>query len=249
MAPTPVLLPGESHGPRGLVGCSPRGHWESDTIERLLFHFSLSCIGGGNGSPLPCSCLENPRDGEPGGLLSMGSHRVGHDWSDLACMHALEKALSPHSSPLAWRIPGTGSLVGCRLWGCRVGPDWGDSAAAARIELWLFFFKLDFSPLAHTRKHWTGSASHSVAHTFLYPYRNIYLNEWTNACVNIQVVLFFFISSYEARMYILWRPFWKGKRVKRVMGNVGDTAPQPWPCHKTNPVVFKSHLTLWAHSP
>ena len=43
------------------------------------FHFSLSCIGEGNGTPLQCSCLENPRDGEPGGLLSMGSNRVGHD--------------------------------------------------------------------------------------------------------------------------------------------------------------------------
>ena len=52
--------------------------------EQLHFHFSLSCIGEGNGNPLQCSCLENPRDGEPGGLSSMGSHRVGHDWSDLA---------------------------------------------------------------------------------------------------------------------------------------------------------------------
>ena len=39
------------------------GRWESDTTERLHFHFSLSCIGEGNGSPLQCSCLENPRDG------------------------------------------------------------------------------------------------------------------------------------------------------------------------------------------
>ena len=45
--PTPVLLPGKSHGRRSLVG----------------FHFSLSCIGEGNGNPLQCSCLENPRDG------------------------------------------------------------------------------------------------------------------------------------------------------------------------------------------
>ena len=50
----------------------------------LHFHFSLSCIGEGNGNPLQCSCLENPGMGEPGGLPSMGSHRVGHDWSDLA---------------------------------------------------------------------------------------------------------------------------------------------------------------------
>ena len=51
------------HGPRSLVGCSPWGHEESDTTERLHLHFSLSCIGEGNGNPLQCSCLENPRDG------------------------------------------------------------------------------------------------------------------------------------------------------------------------------------------
>ena len=60
--PTPVLLPGKSHGWRNLVGCSPCSCEESDTTERLHFHFSLSCIGGGNGNPLQCSCLENPRD-------------------------------------------------------------------------------------------------------------------------------------------------------------------------------------------
>ena len=61
--PTPVLFPGKSHGRRSLVGCSPWGREESDTTERLHFHFSLSCIGEGNGNPLQCSCLENPKDG------------------------------------------------------------------------------------------------------------------------------------------------------------------------------------------
>ena len=61
--PTPVLLPGKSHGQRSLVGCSLWGCEESDATERLHFHFSLSRIGEGNGNPLQCSCLENPRDG------------------------------------------------------------------------------------------------------------------------------------------------------------------------------------------
>ena len=61
--PTPVLLPGKSHGRRSLEGCSPWGRWGSDTTEWLYFHFSLSRIGEGNGNPLQCSCLENPRDG------------------------------------------------------------------------------------------------------------------------------------------------------------------------------------------
>ena len=60
--PTPVLLPGKSHGRRSLVGCSPWGRWGSDTTERLHFPFSLSCIGEGDGNPLQCSCLDNPRD-------------------------------------------------------------------------------------------------------------------------------------------------------------------------------------------
>ena len=63
--PTPVLLTGKPHGRRSLVGSSPWGHKESDTTEQLHFDFSLSCIGEGNGNPLQCSGLENPRDGEP----------------------------------------------------------------------------------------------------------------------------------------------------------------------------------------
>ena len=45
------------------MGCSPWGREESDTTALLPFHFSLSCIGEGNGNPLQCSCLENPRGG------------------------------------------------------------------------------------------------------------------------------------------------------------------------------------------
>ena len=61
--PTPVLLPGKSHGRRSLVGCSPWGCEESDMTERLHFQFSLSCIGEGNDNPLQYSWLDNPRDG------------------------------------------------------------------------------------------------------------------------------------------------------------------------------------------
>ena len=59
--PTPVLLPGKSHGQKSLA--SPWGREESDTTEGLRFQFSPSGIGEGNGNPLQCSCLENPRDG------------------------------------------------------------------------------------------------------------------------------------------------------------------------------------------
>ena len=94
--PTPVLLPGKSHGRRSLEGCCPRVRWGSDRTEQLHFHFSLSCFGEENGNPLQCSCLESPRDEGACGLPSMGSHRVRHDWSDLAA-----------ASILAWEIPWT----------------------------------------------------------------------------------------------------------------------------------------------
>ena len=61
--PTPVFLPLESQGQRSLVGCNTWDCEELDMTEQLHFHFSLSCIGEGNGNPLQCSCLENPRDG------------------------------------------------------------------------------------------------------------------------------------------------------------------------------------------
>ena len=61
--PLQYFLPGKSHGWRSLVDCmQSMGSLESDTTEWLHFDFSLSCIGGGNGNPLQCSCLENPRD-------------------------------------------------------------------------------------------------------------------------------------------------------------------------------------------
>ena len=88
MASHSSTLAGKSHGWRSLVGCSPWGHLGSDMTEQLHFHFSLSCIGEGNGNPLQWSCLENPRDRGAWWAASMGSHRVGHDWSNLAAAAA-----------------------------------------------------------------------------------------------------------------------------------------------------------------
>ena len=73
--PTPVLLPGKSHGRRSLVGCSPWGREESETTERLHFH-ALEKEMATHSSIL---AWRIPRTGEPGRLPSMGSHRVGHE--------------------------------------------------------------------------------------------------------------------------------------------------------------------------
>ena len=75
--PTPVLLPGKSHGWRTLVGCSTWGLEESDATERLHFHFhALEKAMATHSSVL---AWRIPGTGELGGLPSMGSHRVGHD--------------------------------------------------------------------------------------------------------------------------------------------------------------------------
>ena len=79
MAPTPVLLPGKSQGRRSLLGCNPWGHTESGTTERLHFHFPLSCTGEGNGTHSSVLAWRLPGTGEPGGLPSVGLHRVGHN--------------------------------------------------------------------------------------------------------------------------------------------------------------------------
>ena len=112
-----------------------RGVAESDTTERLHFHFSLSCIGEGHGNPLQCSCLENPRDR---GTWWAAVYGVAQSWTWLSIFtftfhfHALEKEMATHSSVLAWRIPGMGELGGLLSMGShRVGHDWSDLAAAA----------------------------------------------------------------------------------------------------------------------
>ena len=76
---TPVLLPGESHGWRSLVGCSPWGRYKLDAAEQLHFHFSLS-HSEGNGNPLQCSCLENPRNGRAWWAAVSG---VAQSWTRL----------------------------------------------------------------------------------------------------------------------------------------------------------------------
>ena len=89
--PTPVLLPGKSHGRRSLVGCSPWSCYESDTTERLHFHFhTLEKKMATHSSVL---AWKIPGMEEPGGRPSMESHRIRHDWSDIAAAAAARELL------------------------------------------------------------------------------------------------------------------------------------------------------------
>ena len=105
--PTPVLLPGESHGWRSLEGCSPWGHWGLDMTERLPFQFSLSCIGEGNGNPLQCSCLENPRDG---GAWWAAVYGVTQSWTRLK---RPSSSSSSRLNPRVFRVSEDGCYQTC----------------------------------------------------------------------------------------------------------------------------------------
>ena len=108
-------------------GLQSMGSLESDTTERLHFHSSLSCVGEGGGSPLQCSCLENPRDRGAWWAAVYGVAQSRTRLSNFTFtfhFHALEREVAAHSSVLAWRIPRTGEPGGLPSMGShRVGHD------------------------------------------------------------------------------------------------------------------------------
>ena len=93
LAPHPsTLLHWESHGQRSLAGFCPWGRWEVDTTKRLHFHVLLLCIGEGNGNPLQCSCLENPRDG---GAWWAALYGVAQSWTWLKWLSSSSSIRAP----------------------------------------------------------------------------------------------------------------------------------------------------------
>ena len=82
--PTPVLLPAKSHGQRSLVGCSPWGAKSRTWLSDFTFTFLVHALEKEMATHSSVLAWRIPGTGEPGGLLSMGSHRIGHNWSDLA---------------------------------------------------------------------------------------------------------------------------------------------------------------------
>ena len=117
--PTPVLLPGKSHGRRSLVGCSPWGHKESDTTERLHFHFSLSCIGEGNGNPLQCSCLENPGDR---GAWWAAVYGVARSWTWLKRLSSSSSSREKVGREGGRNHSGKPTPQACPVWSLGTGP-------------------------------------------------------------------------------------------------------------------------------
>ena len=97
--PTPVLLPRKSHRWRSLVGCIPWGRYEGVAMSRsrlsdFTFTFHFHAMEKEMATHSSVLAWRIPGMAEPGGLLSMGSHRVGHDWSDLAAAAAADMSTS-----------------------------------------------------------------------------------------------------------------------------------------------------------
>ena len=131
--PTPVHLPGKSHGWRSLVGCKSRTR-----LSDFTFPLQFSCIGEGNGNPLQCSCLENPRDGGAwwAAVYGVTQSRTRLTWLS-SIMFSTEKAMAPHSSTLAWKIlwteePGRLQSMGSQ----RVRHNWATSLSLFTFMHW-----------------------------------------------------------------------------------------------------------------
>ena len=119
--PAPGLLPGKSQGRRSPAGCSPGGREQSDTTERLHFPFSVSCIGGGNGNPLQCSCPEDPRDC---GAWWATVYRVAQSRTRLMGLSSSQEKWSVLAMP----------VHSTRHW------LWAFPAHCCLLKLWIFFF-------------------------------------------------------------------------------------------------------------
>ena len=103
--PTPVFLPRESHGWRSLVGYSPRGHKESDTIERLqsLTHSLMGFPGGPSGTESACQCRRHKR----------------HGFNSLVGKIPWRRTWQPMPVFLPGKSHGQKSLEGYSPWACR----------------------------------------------------------------------------------------------------------------------------------
>ena len=83
------------------MDCSPWGCWESDTTERFHFHFSLSCIGEGNGNPYLCSCLENPGGAWRAAVYGVSQSRKWLKWLSSSRAELARRRTHTHTHSLS----------------------------------------------------------------------------------------------------------------------------------------------------
>ena len=127
--PTPVFLPGESQGWGSLVGCCPWGHTVGHDWATSL---SLSCVGEGNGNPLQCSCLENPRDG---GAWWAAIYGVAWSRTRLKWLSSSSSSLNVKQNLNKWWREGTPGGSGWRPYGKMMGVVKSTMSVEKQIDL------------------------------------------------------------------------------------------------------------------
>ena len=172
-------------------GLQSMGSLESDTTEWLPFHFSLSCIGEGNGSPLQCSCLENPRDGEAWWAAVSGVAQSQTRLKQLSISNSSyeridwSQGMSRCHLQLPWRLTGKEFACQCRRLGfypwVREDPLEKEMATHSNILVWRIPWtekpgELQFMGLQRVRHEWWLNAFSLFTHVsilfqILFPYR------------------------------------------------------------------------------
>ena len=135
--PTPVLLPGKSHGWRSLVGCRSWGRWGSDRTERLPFHFHFHASEKEMATHSSVLAWIIPGMAEPGGLPSMESHRVGPQLKQRCSSSSSRNSESPLRATCSLQ-----AHMQSRRWNYHHGAHFPDDKTAVK--------RLD---QAHTAKH------------------------------------------------------------------------------------------------
>ena len=122
--PTPVLVPGKSHGWRSLVGCRPWSRESQTQLSNFTFTFHLHALEKEMATHSSVLAWRIPGAAEPGGLQSMGLHRVGHDWSNLAAAAAAPTDLLPPPSR------------GKPLWSAVTAREGGGQGTTGMLQRW-----------------------------------------------------------------------------------------------------------------
>ena len=154
---------------------------------------------------------------EPGGLQSMGSLRVGHDWAtslSLLTFMQWRRKWQPTPVFLAGESQGQGSLVGCRLWGLRVGHNWSDlAAAAAALVTWHYITEFDQSLSLVPRREAVNPWYFLSTNVFVIcDFLGCHLNLCKNWCVCAQSCPTLWTVAYQAPLFMgfLRQEYWTG---------------------------------------
>ena len=255
--PTPVLLPGKSHGWRSLVGCSPWGCKESDTSERLHFHLLLSRIGEGNSNPFQCYCLENPRDG---GASWASIYGIAQSWVQLKQLSSSSSSCCFYSSIFHWFYEAFPWQVDRNL--CAPIICWGTQFSSVAQSCPTLCNPMDYSrpgfavhhqllELTQTHVHWVNDAiqpSHPLSSpsppASIFPSMRVFSNE-SGLCIGWPKFWSFSFNISPSNEYSGWFPLGLTGLISLQSKDSQESSPMP---QSKSISFFGAQLSLWSNS-